>query len=209
MGLIRDLHAMQASPVKAFHDDQALQAYVLGLVQRYGIRTFIETGTFRGDTLAWFAERNPHVECYSCETNSLYFRTARFRTALRSNVHIKQIDSRVFLEEVHSVADSPVLLWLDAHWGNDHPLPGELDVLNLLYRKWIALIDDFQIPERPGFGFDSYWDRPINLEYISPHLPKEREVWLPDYDPPKDSRGVCAIFRGLSGVPNASFRRVE
>ena len=205
MGLIRDFLAMQTSPVRPFHDDPFLQQFMLEEIQRLGIKSFVETGAFRGDSLSWIADRFDGP-CYSCEINSMYYKVARLRTGLKSNVILRNLDSRIFLEEIAWDVKTPMLLWLDAHWGKDWPLVDELRFLQKGDR-YLALIDDFQIPGRPEFGFDTYDGQPLNFEFIQAEVSKDCLVGTSDYPAPKNARGVCVIYRGLPRPPlNSPFK---
>jgi hypothetical protein len=57
-------------------------------------------------------------------------------------------------------------LYLDAHWGNDLPLFSEIEALNNWGGKFVAVIDDFQIVEDPGYGFDQYGDQIVGKNAI-------------------------------------------
>ncbi len=207
--LSRLLAPLFLSKVEAFHGDKNLQSFVSDALRRYRITSFAETGTFRGDTLLWLAAKHPEIECLSSEIQHAYFVCAKLRTLFRPNVSVFRKDSRSFIREIRRIVHDPVLFWLDAHWGNDWPLLDELGTVQELYRSCLVLIDDFQIPDRPGFGFDTYEREPLNLEYISAHLRRECEVWLADYEPETASRGVCAIYIGLKGVWSNTFKRVS
>ena len=197
---LRGFRDIYASQIRPFHDDETLQALVKELVEKLDISIFIETGTFRGDTLLWVAKNLPNLQAWSCEKKPLYYRVATYRASYHGNVHVKLQDSRDFLREL-AVWDNP-LFWLDAHWESDFPL---LDELAIIFRKWdqtAILIDDFQIDGFPNFGFDRYDGRPINLEYVRPFLETRNNLWhdvqvfLPHYESAKELRGYCLILFG-------------
>ena len=203
------LRSILLSRVKPFHDDKRLQGFICEALARYRIATFIETGTFRGDSLVWLASKFPHVKCVSTEVSRPYYAYAKFHALPRRNVTIFREDSRQFLLGMRKRVRDPVLFWLDAHGRSDWPLLGELKTIRELYKESLALIDDFQVPGRPGFTFDTYNGRPLNLEYIRGQLDEGCEVWLPDYQPSHEMSGTCAVYIGMKGFSSPDFRRVS
>ena len=56
-----------------------------------------------------------------------------------------------------------ILFYLDAHSDDDYPLQDEIKYIVENYKNFILLIDDFQVPEDDGYGYDSY--RGKKIEY--------------------------------------------
>ena len=81
-------------------------------------RTFIETGTYRGDMLARLLEVFDRL--YSVERDPELYRAAvrRFRSA--PHVTVYHDDSAAALSKILAKVSGPCVLWLDAH-----PAPGE------------------------------------------------------------------------------------
>jgi len=46
--------------------------------------------------------------------------------------------------------------YLDAHWEADLPLAEELEIVFGWDSDAIVMIDDFQVPDDPGYGYDDY-----------------------------------------------------
>lgn len=114
----------------------------------YGISTFIETGTYQGDTAYWASGVFNHVITIEA-TKSLYKKvTEKYR-------HIKNIeficgDSREKLRGVIAKLDEPSIFWLDGHWSgnttygvnNQCPLIEEIEIINSSEYEHFILIDD-------------------------------------------------------------------
>ncbi len=80
----------------------------------FGLRIFVETGTWHGDTTAALAERFEH--CYTIELSAQLFQTAARRFASLPHVECIQGDSATELPRLFSrIAPGPALFWLDAH----------------------------------------------------------------------------------------------
>lgn len=119
---------------------------------RLAIPVFVETGTYRGDSL----ERvRPFFDrLLSVEFSSRFFQEASARFASDSAIEIQQGDSAEFLEErSETLRETPALFWLDAHWCVDEgtagessqcPLLGELAAIGRLHPRSVVLIDDFR-----------------------------------------------------------------
>lgn len=80
----------------------------------YGFGTFIETGTFKGDTLASVAETG--IRSISVELSPEYFDRANQRFAGRNNVELHQGDAADVLPRIVALLKEPALFWLDGHY---------------------------------------------------------------------------------------------
>jgi hypothetical protein len=49
-----------------------------------------------------------------------------------------------------------VFFYLDAHWNADLPLNAELDLIGTHWQSYVIMIDDFQVPDDNGYGYDDY-----------------------------------------------------
>ena len=117
------------------------------------INTFIETGTYLGDTLDHLS-RDKGIRCMSIELSAVLYETACRRFAGRRNVRLFQGDSGQRLPELLKEIDSPVLFWLDGHYSsgvtasaNIHtPISAELHaILNHSIKRHVILIDDARL----------------------------------------------------------------
>ena len=76
---------------------------------------------------------------------------------------------RVLQELTHKSIDRsiPTLFYLDAHGQNSLPLHDEVELAVAHFAKAILLIDDFAVPDDPGYGFNNYGpDKRLTLEYL-------------------------------------------
>ena len=131
----------------------------------------VETGTFLGNTTIALASLSD-AKVHSIEINPQLFRAAKKRI----DTHHKHLGIQLYrgssddvlvrlLKELNP--DEHVLfLYLDAHWGANLPLFSEIDALNKWGGKFVAVVDDFQIVDDPGYGFDQYGDQIIGKNII-------------------------------------------
>jgi hypothetical protein len=129
----------------------------------------VETGTFRGATALFFSNL---LGCrvHSVELLQRYYGFAERRCASDPNVRLTHGDSREFLRRLApEIDDHTTLFYLDAHWGADVPRFEELGIV-AGWERAVVMIDDFQVPGDPGYGFTHYGGTPLNLDYL-PELP--------------------------------------
>jgi hypothetical protein len=140
------------------------------LVERLRPAAIVETGTYLGTTTEWMAAFQ--VPVFTCESSEENFGFARTRLSAVRNVTVALCDSREFLrglleDGALNARDETVIFYLDAHWHADLPLAAEIDLIFGLCPRASILIDDFAVPEDPGYGFDSYGpDLALNAFYI-------------------------------------------
>lgn len=114
---------------------------------------FVETGTFKGDTLEKL--HNDFNQLYSIELSKEYFAAAIRRFSKISNIKIFQGDSSLILSNIsHSLRNESTLYFLDAHWcvaaktageTSQCPLIGELKSIGKLQSESIIIIDDARL----------------------------------------------------------------
>jgi hypothetical protein len=136
-----------------------LSELALVLSKKFGIRDFVETGTFRGETTRWAAGRFEHVT--TVEMNEQFYREACASLGDLPNVRVLHGDSVTVLKETIAALTGPALFWLDAHSGGGFfaaedycPLIGELQAINASPLQHVILIDDaraFLAPPPPPF----------------------------------------------------------
>lgn len=114
---------------------------------------FVETGTFKGDTLEKL--HNDFDQLYSIELSKEYFEGALRRFSKISNIKIFQGDSSLILSNISdSLRNESTLYFLDAHWcvaaktageTSQCPLIGELKSIGKLQSESIIIIDDARL----------------------------------------------------------------
>ncbi len=135
------------------------EALVLALGQNLGLREFVETGTYLGNTAAWAADHFERVT--TIELSPKFHAAARDRFANRTSVQALQGASPAVLMGVVPKLASPALFWLDAHWSGfdtagqeaECPVPEELALINRSPLDHVVLVDDARLfcapPPRP------------------------------------------------------------
>ena len=94
------------APVK----HQVIEEYA----RKYGHQVFIETGTYRGDTI--HAVRSVFNQIYSIELGLDLAEKARVRFRNQPHISINQGDSGIVLPKILSGIVDSCLFWLDAHY---------------------------------------------------------------------------------------------
>jgi hypothetical protein len=138
------------------------------LVHKIAPKAIIETGTYFGTTTEWFAAFQLPV--FTCEADRENYGFAKARLEATPNVTVVQADSRAFLTQLlrGPIKNGPNLFYLDAHWNDDLPLAEELEIIFAQSSDSIVMIDDFQVPDDAGYGFDDYGDgKALTAAYIS------------------------------------------
>ncbi len=128
-----------------------------------GARVVVETGTYWGDTTAYFAVRGYQV--HSIELSLRLADLAEKRFGRLSNVHIYQGDSGEILSDVIGAIDEPICFWLDGHYSGgvtagvsaDVPILREIEVVGQhpMRAQHVIVIDDmnsFDGGEYPTVG---------------------------------------------------------
>jgi hypothetical protein len=147
------------------------------------IERIIETGTFRGTTAEWFAQLGLPLETVELIQRYYSFSRERLRgysnVALYLNSSVSFLNDRIARRSVES--DLRQLFYLDSHWENDLPLRKEVELIFNNYSNAVVVIDDFQVPDDPGYGYDAYSDQDqITEAYLSKaHVPRPLRYYYP------------------------------
>jgi hypothetical protein len=94
------------------------QLAVKNLAQKYGIRVFIETGTFLGDMVG--AVTSYFDRIYSIELTEDLFNRAAKKFAAYNHVTILHGDSFNVMPEILRHIDVPCLFWLGGHYSSEN-----------------------------------------------------------------------------------------
>jgi hypothetical protein len=127
------------------------QDLAIKLRDTFGLRYFIETGTYKGGTAKWALQNFKKV--WTIEGWPEYWEKAHASFGYLENINCLFGDSRDLLPKVlEEVGDEPALLWLDAHWlGNsvvsagtpgECALKEELEAIKKSGVQHFVLIDD-------------------------------------------------------------------
>ena len=132
----------------------------LALRDRYGLKAFVETGTYKGGTCTLVA---PHFErVITIEGDRARFErtSTQFDKRQFPGLSFWYGDSRAVLARALTDLDQPCLLWLDAHWcgtgasdsnGDECPLREELAAVlaSKFAAQHVILIDDARLFTAP------------------------------------------------------------
>jgi predicted O-methyltransferase YrrM len=141
-----------------FNDQKARAQLCAQLAALGGIQAVVETGTYRGTTTLCLAQ-SFHTPVYSVELDPRYHYYARWRTRSVPNIRLSLGDSRQFLQKLAHDPGMPkhdVFFYLDAHQPGDVPLSEELKLISRHWQEPLVMIDDFEVPGDPGYGFNAY-----------------------------------------------------
>lgn len=137
------------------------QRLIQMLSKKLPMDVFVETGTFRGETVDLV--KSQFREIYSVELSDSYYEAAKQRFSGDPHVQMIHEDSALALRNIMpNIQDRPTLFWLDAHWCvadetagqlSQCPLLGELEAIQTLNQNSIILIDDARLflatPQKP------------------------------------------------------------
>ena len=122
---------------------------------------FVETGSFRGDSIAKALQTRLFTEIYSMDIDPICVQNCSRRFKSHRNVHITQGDTARDLGKFIQKIDQPATFWLDAHNGapdpygaRNTPLLDELEqIKHHPIKTHTLLIDDMHCCETILFDF--------------------------------------------------------
>jgi hypothetical protein len=134
-------------PPSHFSKQEVLRMYG----KRFGITTFVETGTYLGDMI--FALQDDFESLSSIEIADNLYNDAMKRFKENSSVHIIHGDSGEKLAEVVHSLNVPSLFWLDGHYSGggtgkgakETPIYKELEAIFSSDLKHVIVIDDARL----------------------------------------------------------------
>ena len=177
-----------------FNGQKGRQASFLEVARLLDATGVVETGTFRGSTTEFMAERT-NLPVWTVEARLRFYHFARIRLAQLPNVRISLNDSRTFLNRLAvdpSIPKRRVFFYLDAHWYEDLPLREEVATITKYWTDIAIMVDDFKVPGDPHYQFDDYGDgRTLSLDYLGPLA----------------QRGLTAFFPTLPATDETGMRR--
>lgn len=127
----------------------AKREMLMDYATRHGLRYFVETGTFKGDTVE--AMRRHFDGVWSIELAPHFYQDAVRRFEGASNVKLLQGDSGKKMAEIVVQLQGPTLFWLDGHYSGGNtaqgdlkcPVWGELEAIFAgCAHPFVVLIDD-------------------------------------------------------------------
>jgi hypothetical protein len=97
------------------------QNLALSLRDRFGLKYFVETGTYHGKTAAWAAQHFKRV--WTIEINEEFHEEAKSLYGHMEKIAFVLGDSRIALPTILESLAIPTLFYLDAHWTPDLNTP--------------------------------------------------------------------------------------
>ena len=150
----------------AYSDPQLLE-WTLELSKKFNIKIFFETGTYYGGTAK--IASNYFDKVITIENNPESYNIALDNLKDIQNCNLYLGNSPEMIEQYLEKNNSSIFFFLDAHWEHYWPLLDELKIIKEKNIKPIIAIHDFYVPGMDGnakFGFDSYYNQPLNFNYI-------------------------------------------
>jgi hypothetical protein len=179
----------------AFNGDRFIEAELRRLVEKWAIKTIVETGTFQGDSTRVFATFGVNV--VTIEIDWQRFESANDLDKI-SRVRRFHGDSSKVLDSIVPDLSSPVLYYLDAHWGAHSPLLDELDAIAMGPAFPVIAIHDFFNPIHPEYCFDTWDIGQYRLELVTAALNRiyDAKKWQHYFNDRSDAnppRGIVYI----------------
>src|SRR3954453_14296301 len=190
------------------NNQRSRKMLVKDLFDRFRFAMVVETGTHFGTTAGYLA-REYDVPVHTCELTPRYFQAARPLLRELQDVHVYHRDSRALLRELAAggqASSLPTFFYLDAHWHEDLPLVEELDLIARHWTEWVAVIDDFQVPHDPGYGFDDYGgDVRLALDNMAPVLQRHGLAAFFPAQQSEEETGArrCCLVTGAPALSSA------
>lgn len=184
------------------------KAIVRAVVARVAPTVVVETGTHRGMTARYLA-RVTGLPVHTVEVDAPTYARARRRLRHVANVHAQLGDSRAFLRDLPHAGvpeTATVLFYLDAHWWANLPLVDELQIIEQTWREWVAVVDDFEVPGDPAYGYDDYGPgKALRPEYLAAAGLSERRLHVPALPGLRESgaRRGCVVLGSPGRVDDA------
>ena len=165
-----------------FNGQEFRQRMFLELCARVPFVAIVETGTYRGTTTHYF-HRATRLPIHSFESVPRNYGFARAQLMFSPDVHLHRCDSRIGLVQLarsNILPPGPVFFYLDAHGAGELPLAQEIDLVFAHWREAVVLIDDFAVPDDPGYGFDDYGPgKVLTLDYLVENSLLPSAIWFP------------------------------
>lgn len=139
---------------RAFHGDRCYQQLVLSICAHFPVTSFVETGTYLGDTTEYMANRiAPPI--FTSEVNERFYQFAAERLKRYGNVRASLASSEQMVRgaiEQNLLGPLP-FFYLDAHWYDYWPLLDEIELIASRVPRCIVVIDDFEVPGCSEYAF--------------------------------------------------------
>lgn len=150
------------------------------LLNKIKFDSLIETGTEYGFSTIFFSQFVKKI--ISIEKSKSLHYIAKIRLKNFKNINLVLEDSKNLkniLSKININKNEKNFFYLDAHSENDYPLLDELEFIDKNYKNSLVVIDDFQIPNDDGYGYDSFNGRKLNINLISKRISNDASFYFP------------------------------
>jgi predicted O-methyltransferase YrrM len=151
--------------------DQYFKKEVCRLIDKYNIKTVVETGTYEGQSSIEFSKLVDNVHTF--EINKRYHDESA--ELLKDYPNVTQYlgnSAELLCNVIPKIDDEYVLYFLDAHWYNYCPLLDEIRAIAKYGKnKSIIIIHDFKVPGK-DFGYDDYNGQAFEWSWVEPEIKK-------------------------------------
>jgi len=142
----------------------------------------IETGTFLGSSSHLFQGLGVE-KTYSIEIVEEYATIARNRYQQMIRQGLLEITLGSSVDHLPKVLggiknEHAIIAYLDAHWHDHLPTAEEINLLIGWGGPFLAIVDDFQVPNFPGYGFDQYGETIVGATSVPSH--PDISLWIPN-----------------------------
>jgi hypothetical protein len=196
---------------------QACRRQIFEALTQLNFAAIIETGTHVGTTTEYFAETGLPV--ISIEGNPRRYGFAKARLRRFRNVSLRLGDSRPHLSRIVAGLgadnrEKPLFFYLDAHWKHGLPLAGELEIILESCAQPTIMIDDFEVADDPGYGFDDYGEgKALVRDYIEPFIVRHNlSLFYPAASSSQETgrkRGSVVLVRATAKEQLAAFPQLR
>jgi len=169
--------------IRGFNGDSFIKGELVKLVEKFGVKTIVETGTFHGGTTMEFCKIVNKV--FTIEINETYYKGAvevfsKNKLPITAVKGTSPVEMEKIIKGIYTKIEKPILFYLDAHWHKYNPLLDELAVISKFkLNNSLIAIHDFKVPGK-NFGFDKFSDgTEYTFEFIKKHV--ERIYGLDGY----------------------------
>jgi hypothetical protein len=178
-----------------FNWQSGRKAIFVELLAAFPFDLVIETGTWTGNTTGYMAETSG-LPVISAELSRRFHALARMRLADIPAITLINKDSRACFRDLvkdERVTNTFPFIYLDAHWYDDLPLRDEIELIATSWKQFVVMIDDFKVPDDPGYGYDDFGPgKVLCKEYIEPLL---------------RAHGLVSFYPAMASVDETGLRR--
>ena len=149
----------------------------------------VETGTEYGFTTKFLSKYCDKI--LTVEKSKSVYLLALDNLKETSNIKLIQNDSKKIFEILKdndkNFNKKKIFFYLDAHSEDDYPLIDELNFIIKHVENFVILIDDFQVPDDDGYGYDSFQGKKLNIKFIKNILINNLSLFFPSIESSEES----------------------